>query len=107
MTNMRFPFGDESRVIAGLLSGYRYRAVANRRGQCYYQGTILWKGAPVHCRLGVGDLSRLPDDLYEEVWSGYYDAREPDSMLFDETHANVFAFIKRHHLPRRGQGRVR
>ncbi|EHJ48006.1 hypothetical protein DFW101_2000 [Solidesulfovibrio carbinoliphilus subsp. oakridgensis] len=102
MTNMRFPFGDESHVIASLLSGHRYRAVANRRGQCYYQGRTFWRGMPVHCRLGAVGLARLPGDLYEAVWAGYYDLREPDSMLFDEIHANIFAFLKRHHpSPRR------
>ncbi|WP_428560467.1 MAG: hypothetical protein ACP59X_16650 [Solidesulfovibrio sp. DCME] len=94
MTNMFFPFGDQAACIQRLLAGLRYQARVNHRGQHYYQGRSLWRGRPVICRLGAGDLSRLPGDVYEEIWCGYYDPVEPDSMLFDETHANIFACLK-------------
>lgn len=94
MTNMHFPFGDEAACIHTLLTGCRYRAVVNHRGQHFYQGPGTWQGRPVICRLGVPGLRRLPQTLFEEIWCGYYDVNEPDSMLFDETHANVFACVK-------------
>ncbi|MEA5088355.1 hypothetical protein [Solidesulfovibrio sp.] len=95
MTDMRFPFGDEAACIDALLAGYRFRPMSNHRGQLFYQGRRTWKGQPVICRLGVGDLSHLPRSLYEEIWIGYYDAAEPDSMLDDETHANILACVKK------------
>lgn len=94
MTDMRFPFGDEAACIRTLLAGYGLRPVADHKGRHCYQGRAVWQGRPVICRIGAGDLSRLPRSLYEEAWSGYYDAAEPDSMLYDETHANILACVK-------------
>ncbi|MHC1791721.1 hypothetical protein [Solidesulfovibrio sp.] len=98
MTNMHFPFGSEADLIGKLLANYGYRAVVNHRDQWYYQTKMVWRGRLVHCRLGRVGLSRLPDDLYSETWCGYYDASEPDSMLYDEVHPNIFACIKRNHM---------
>ena len=98
MTTMQFPFGDQAECIEKLLAAYRYRPVVNHRGQWYYETRLAWRGRLVLCRLGVADLSRLPADLYSEVWCGYYDAAEPDAMLDDAVHANIFAFVKNVHM---------
>jgi len=72
--------------------------VTNHRGQSFYRRKMVWQGRLVTCRMGRIGLCGLPGDLYEEVWCGYYDANEPDCMLDDAVHPNVFAFIKKHHL---------
>ena len=98
MTNMHFPFGNEAELIDKILADYRYRAVVNHRGQWYYETKLAWQGRLVHCRLGTPDLRHLPEDLYSAIWCGYYDPNEPDSMLDDAIHPNIFACIKHTHM---------
>ena len=103
MTDMHFPFGNEAELIGRILGNYRYRPVVNHRGQWYYQAKLPWQGRLVQCRLGLVGLSRLPDDLYSETWCGYYDLDEPDCMLDDAVHPNIFACIKHNHLAEASQ----
>jgi len=98
MTNGVFPFGDAASLVASLLATYHYAAVSNHRGQCYYQKKMVWKGQLVTCRVGVVGLSHFPDDPYCEIWSGYYDFFEPDSMLFDAVYVNIFDYVKKNHV---------
>ncbi|MGE4536161.1 MAG: hypothetical protein AB7D37_03690 [Desulfovibrio sp.] len=93
MTGMGFSCDEGARLINALLAEYRFEARVNHRGQYFYQARAWWRGRPVLCRLAVPDLSRLPDSLFTEIWCGYYDANEPESMLDDAVYPHLFACL--------------
>ncbi|EFL51506.1 hypothetical protein DesfrDRAFT_1667 [Solidesulfovibrio fructosivorans JJ]] len=93
MTGMGYSLDEGARLIGVLLADCRFEAKVNHRGQYFYEARSWQRGRPVLCRLGVADLSRLPHSLFEEIWCGYYDANEPDSMLDDALHPNIFACL--------------
>lgn len=87
--------GPACRLVAEILALYGFAFRTNRRGQCYFRGTALWRGECVSCCLGRPELSAPLGDLGDPVWVGYYGTDEAGDMLFDERAPSLADFLKR------------
>lgn len=85
--------GPTCRLVAEILALYGFTFRTNRRGQCYFQGTALWRGECVACCLGRPELTAPLDGLGDPVWVGYYGTDETGDMLFDELSPSLADFL--------------